>query len=85
MSLFGGFLFNRFGGFVRYLYGTLIRKLGFSKSRYYSLYEYIHGSERPEDKHWDKGGSHEFINRVVGAISAVIICGLILYFEKFFR
>ena len=84
MNLLSGFLFMRLGGFVRFIYGTTIRKFGLSDSPYYSLKEYIHGSERPEDEHWDKGGAHEFINRVVGVISATIILFSIMYLDKLF-
>ena len=84
MNLLGGFLIMRLGGLVRYIYGTLIRKLGLSQSPYYSLREYIHGSERPEDEHWDKGGAHEFVNRVVGTIALVIICVTIVYLDSLF-
>lgn len=84
MYFFGGFLFMRLGGFVRFLYGTLIRKTGLSNSRYYTLSEYIHGSESAEDEHWDKGASHEFVNRVVGIISALLIILAVLYLDKLF-
>ena len=56
-----------------------------SKSRYFSLKEYIYGSEQPDDSHWDKGASHEFVNRVVGMIALVFICLLIIKVEEFFR
>jgi hypothetical protein len=84
MNILGGFLFMRLGGFVRFIYGTAIRKLGISNSPYYSLKEYIHGSERPEDDHWDKGASHQFVNRVVGLVSAVIICLIVIYLDGLF-
>lgn len=79
MNFLGGFLIMRLGGLVRFIYGTLIRKVGLSQSQYYTLREYIHGSERPNDEHWDKGGSHEFVNRVVGMITLVVICYIILH------
>jgi ACT domain-containing protein len=78
MSTLAGYFFMRFGGLVRFIYGTLIRKLGISKAPYYSLKEYIHGSERPEDDHWDKGSSHLLVNKVVGMISIVLIIFVIL-------
>jgi hypothetical protein len=84
MNLLSGLIFLRLGGFVRYIYGTAIRKLGLSDAPYYSLKEYIHGSERPEDEHWDKGGTHEFVNRVVGMISAGAILLAIIYLDRLF-
>ena len=83
MNLFGGFFISRLGGYVRYLYGTLMRDIGITKSPPYSLHEYLHGSNRPDDDHWDKGTSHEFVNRIVGTISIFIICFLIIYLSKF--
>ena len=89
MNIFGNLLIGpllvRLGGFVRYIYGTIIRKVGFSQSRYYSLREYIHGSENLKDEHWEKGASHEFVNRVVGILALVTICLLIIYFNDFFQ
>lgn len=84
MNFLGGFIIMRLGGFVRYLYGTFIRKIGLSKSPFYTLHEYIHGSKRPDDEHWDKGGSHEFVNRVVGMITLVVICFTLLRIERLF-
>jgi hypothetical protein len=71
--LIGRSLFLYLGGFVRFVYGTLIRKIGLNKDKYYSLKEYIHGSNRLGEDHWDKGTSHEFVNRIIGLISIVII------------
>jgi hypothetical protein len=57
---------------------------GFSKAPNYSLREYIHGSERPEDDHWERGASHEFVNRIVGAVSIFIFIILIIYLDRVF-
>jgi len=79
-NLFGGFLFSRVGAFMRYIYGTISRDLGFNKKHKYTLHEYIHGSERPDDNHWDKGDSHEFVNRIVGTITVVALIWLIIHY-----
>ncbi len=79
-DLFAEIVLDKLGGFVRYLYGYGIRKMGLSKSPYYSLHEYIHGSNRPEDEHWDKGYSHAFANRLVGIITLVVLISLIMNF-----
>jgi hypothetical protein len=84
MNFLGGFLFGWFGGLVRYVCGTMIRKMGLSNAPYYTLKEYLNGSERPEDDHWDKGAAHEFVNRVVGIISTVVIIWIISSLLKLF-
>jgi len=84
MNIIAGFFIMRLGALVRFIYGTLIRKIGLSNSPYYTLHEYINGSERPEDDHWDKDASHEFVNRVVGMITLVAIGFTIFYLGRFF-
>jgi hypothetical protein len=80
--LLGGFLFQYFGGTVRFLCGITLRWLGLSKDPHYTLREYIHGSERDEDDHWEKGGSHVFVNRVVGMIAFGVLIWLIVRLSK---
>ena len=78
-------IFEFIGAFFRFLYGTLIRKLGISKSPYYSFFEYLSGSKKKKDDHWDKNqGIIASINVVVGVIILlIIIFGLnyLLYFN----
>jgi hypothetical protein len=84
MGILTGLLLIRLGGFVRFLWGTSMRKLGVSDLPYYSLKEYIHGSERPEAEHWDKGGSHTFVNKIVGMITLGFILWTIVYLDRLF-
>lgn len=68
------------GALFRFLYGTVIRKLNISQRPYYSFFEYLNGSEKKEDDHWDKNqGIIASVNIVVGAIVLVIIFFCINY------
>jgi hypothetical protein len=73
-------MLNSVGGFIRFTYGYCIRKIGLSKSRYYLLREYINGPDNTDDIVWDRYGQ-VFINKLVGMISIVAICWIILYFD----
>jgi len=79
-----GFLLIRIGGFVRFVYGTLMRKIGLRRAPYYSLREYIHGSERPGDEDWDNGYSHEFINKIIGLVTLGFAGFAITQIERLF-
>jgi hypothetical protein len=68
------------GALFRFLYGTVIRKLNISQSPNYSFFEYLNGSEKKLDDHWDKNhGIIASLNIVVGAIVIVIIFFCINY------
>lgn len=73
-------IFEFIGAYFRFLYGTSIRKLGISKSPYYSFFEYLNGSKKKEDDHWDKNqGIISSINMVVGIIILLIVLLCISY------
>lgn len=78
MDLFASFILVPIGGFMRYLWGFVLRKLNLSNAPYYSLKEYIFGSNRKEDEDWDKGNSHEFVNKVIGLITLIALCYLLI-------
>jgi hypothetical protein len=67
------------GGTIRYIYGYSIRKLGLTSRKYYSYKEYLNGPDEPEDFIFDTIG-HEFVNKVIGMVTIVILCGLIIVF-----
>lgn len=73
----GGIIFCYIGGTVRFFYGNSIRKLGLTSRKHYSFKEYINGPNDPEDIIFDTIG-HEFINKVVGFITIVIIWAIII-------
>jgi hypothetical protein len=70
------------GALFRFLYGTVFRKLNISQSPNYSFFEYLNGSEKKLDNHWDKNqGIIASINIVVGAIVLVVIFFLYKLFD----
>jgi len=62
------------GGCVRYVYGTTWRTLLNKKK--FTFDEYINGSKKSED-YFDQTG-HRFVNGIVGLVTIVIICWIII-------
>ena len=70
---FGGIIFNFIGAVTRWVYGTIWRTLAHKKK--YTFQEYMYGPKNSDD-YFDAMG-HTFINKVIGAITLVLICILI--------
>jgi hypothetical protein len=65
------------GGALRFLYGTLIRKLGLTKRRSYTFQEYVNGPAEPDDVVFDTLG-HVFNNRLLGLLVVGVLVGMML-------
>ena len=70
---FGGIIFNFIGAVTRWVYGSIWRSIVQKKK--YTFNEYLYGPKNSDD-YFDTMG-HTFINRIVGAITLVLICILI--------
>ncbi len=70
----GGFIFNFIGACVRWAYGTTWRTIASKKK--YKFSEYLYGLENSDD--WFDGG-HQFVNRIIGIITLVVLLFLIVY------
>ncbi len=70
---YGGILLDFVGAVVRYIYGTLWRTIA-NKPKF-KFREYLYGPENSED--WFDMTGHNFVNRVIGMITIVLICWII--------
>ena len=73
----GGLLFDYVGAVVRWIYGTIWRTIA-NKPKY-KFREYVHGPENSDD--WFDMTGHNFVNRVIGFITIVLICWIIIKIE----
>ena len=74
--VFGRIFFNFIGACLRWVYGTIWRRI-FKKPKY-SFKEYLNGPKNSID-HFDLHG-HQFNNRIIGALAFVAFVLLILNF-----
>ena len=70
----GGIIFDYVGAVVRWIYGTTWRTIA-NKPKY-KFSEYINGPENSDD--WFDVTGHSFVNRVIGLITIVSICWIII-------
>ncbi|MDX9854567.1 MAG: hypothetical protein RBS81_12360 [Tenuifilaceae bacterium] len=66
----GGYILGFVGACVRWLYGTTWRTI--ANRPKYKFSEYLNGPEYSDD--WFDMTGHDFVNRVVGMITIVMIC-----------
>lgn len=70
----GGIIFNFIGALVRWIYGTISRNI--TNKPKYKFREYLYGPENSKD--WYDMTGHGFVNRVIGMITIVVICWIII-------
>jgi len=73
---FGGIIFNFLGAVVRWVYGTIRRTI--SNKPKYTFSEYVYGPKNSDG--WFDTNGHNFVNRIIGIISMVLMCWLIIRF-----
>lgn len=70
----GGYLFEFVGAVVRWMYGSIWRTI-FNKPKY-KFKEYLHGPANSKD--WFDETAHGFNNRIIGLITIVGLCWVIV-------
>lgn len=70
----GGIIFDYVGAVVRWIYGTVWRTI--ANRPKYKFSEYLNGPENSDD--WFDMTGHNFVNRVIGMITIVSICWIII-------
>jgi len=71
----GASIFNYIGAISRWIYGSIWCSI-FKKKRF-SFKEYLNGPNNSDD--WFDMTGHVFVNKVVGFIISMIICGLLAF------
>ena len=74
-----GIFLNYFGGTIRFIFGTVFRKL--SGRKQFTFYEYIYGPNNPS--YFDEFG-HQFNNKVIGTFFLFFIINAIILLIKNF-
>ena len=72
--LTGRVIFNFIGACIRWTYGSFWRTI--TKKKKFKFSEYVNGSENSDD--WFDLTGHQFINRIVGIITTVLIVLIII-------
>ena len=67
---YGGYIFEFVGAVLRWVFGSIIR-IVFNRKRF-RFREYLYGPEDSDE--WFDTVGHEFVNRLIGAGSIVLIC-----------
>jgi hypothetical protein len=70
----GGIIFNFIGASVRWLYGTIWRTI--ARKKRFTFREYVYGPDHSDD--WYDMTGHSFINKIVGILTIVLICSLLV-------
>ena len=70
----GGIIFDYVGAVVRWAYGSIWRTIA-NKPKY-KFSEYVNGPEKSDD--WFDMTGHNIVNRVIGAVTIVLICWIII-------
>ncbi len=72
MELLGGYLIRSLGGLIRFVFGTILYKIGLSEQSF-TLRQYIKGVNSGKSDLWGKGFSHNFVNGLIGLIFIIIL------------
>lgn len=67
-------LLEKFGGSIRFIYGTFIRKFGLTNRPKYTLREYLNVPDN-EDLEFYESVGHALINRAVGLFQSLLFSG----------
>jgi len=70
----GGYILNFFGGFVRWIFGSLYRTL--TNKPKFKFREYIDGPDNSDD--WFDFAGHGLNNKLIGFVSILLICWIII-------
>jgi len=71
----GDIIFNFIGAVVRWIYGTTWRTI--ANKQKYKFNEYLNGPKNSND--WFDFTGHCFVNKIVGMITVVAVCWIIVF------